>query len=199
MIGSRILAEALHRGHTVTACVRDVSKLAPAPGLTAMSVDIFDPEAIAAAIPGHDIVISAFGPGPENPRPVVDAAVSLTTVLTRFPEVRLIVVGGSGTLEVAPGVRFVDTPEFVDDWKPIAFAHANAWDVIRNSAANWTYASPSGYIHPGTRTGVFRIGTNQLLRTADGNSEITTEDFAVAILDEVAEPKYVRARFTAGY
>ncbi len=165
MIGSRILAEALHRGHSVTAAVRDISKLTPAVNLTAITANVLDPAAVAAAVPGHDVVISAFGPGPENPRPVVDAAQALTTALAQFPEVRLIAVGGAGTLEVAPGVRFVDAPGFVEEWKPIALAHADAWDIIRNSSANWTYAAPSGYIHPGERTGVFRLGTNELLRT----------------------------------
>jgi putative NADH-flavin reductase len=112
---------------------------------------------------------------------------------------RLIVVGGAGSLEVSPGVQLVDTPDFPPAYKKLALAHRDALEIIRKAPFDWTYVSPSAEIDEGSRTGHFRTGANQLLVDSSGRSRISMEDFAVAILDEVEKPKFSRARFTVGY
>jgi putative NADH-flavin reductase len=112
---------------------------------------------------------------------------------------RLVVVGGAGALELAPGVQLVDTPTFPAHWKGLALAHRDALPLYQNSDLDWTYVSPSAIIEPGQRTGHYRIGTNQLLTDAKGNSHISAEDFSVALLDELEHPRFVRQRFTVGY
>ncbi len=112
---------------------------------------------------------------------------------------RLIVVGGAGSLEVSPGVQLVDTPDFPPAYKKLALAHRDALEIIRKAPFDWTYVCPSAEIDEGTRTGKYRTGTNQLLIDPGGQSRISMEDFAVAILDEVEKPKFSRARFTVGY
>ncbi|MNT74816.1 hypothetical protein D3C72_2136640 [compost metagenome] len=112
---------------------------------------------------------------------------------------RLIIVGGAGSLEVAPGVALMDTPAFPEEWLPIARAHAEAYEIFRASDIDWTYLSPAAVIEPGERTGNFRIGTNQLVTDELDNSRISVEDYAVALLDEVDEGHFVRGRFTVAY
>src|SRR6185436_3409510 len=108
----------------------------------------------------------------------------------------LIVVGGAGSLWAKPGVRLVDTPEFPAAWKPVALAAADALALFRASTGvEWTYVSPAALIQPGTRTCKYRVGGDDLLVDDKGNSAISAEDFAVAIVDEIEKPKHPRARF----
>ncbi len=201
VLGQRILQEALERGHEVTAIVRDPARLTVKhPHLHVIAGNILDPERVAAAVTGHDVVISAFGPGIEGPvQTLVDAAHSLIAGLHRAGVKRLLIVGGAGSLEVAPGVQIVDTPQFPAEWKPVALAHRDALQVYRGADLDWTYLSPAAWIAPGERTGHFRIGTNQLLTDERGESRISAEDFAMALLDEVEQPRFVRQRFTVAY
>jgi putative NADH-flavin reductase len=201
-IGQRILAEALRRGHTVTAIARDPSKLTVHDAnVTAVAGDMLDAENVAALVAGHDAVISAFGPSHEAPHTVIDAARSLIGGLSKAGVKRLIVVGGAGSLEVAPGVQIVDTPDFPEAWKPVALAARDALTVYRTEGdgIDWTYFSPAALIQPGERTGVFRLGGDNLVVDAEGNSRISAEDYAIALLDEIEHPQYIRQRFTAAY
>jgi hypothetical protein len=109
---------------------------------------------------------------------------------------RLIVVGGAGSLEVAPGIQLVDTADFPATWRDLALAHRDALNVYHDSDVNWTYLSPAAFIEPGVRTGGYQLGTDKLLFGSDGKSYISDEDFAVAMLDEVESPKFERQRFT---
>jgi putative NADH-flavin reductase len=129
---------------------------------------------------------------------IVKAAESLVKGLTGTTT-RLIAVNGAGGLEVAPGVRLVDAPDFPAAWKGLALAHIDAMEVFRRSPINWTCASPAAFVEPGTRTGKFRLGTDQLVADAKGESRISCEDFAVALVDELENKKFIRARFTAAY
>src|SRR5271154_5978831 len=203
MIGQRILAEALSRGHSVTAVVRETSRTGEhRANLSYRTGDIFDPGTIAAAAVDHDVVVSAYSPGTGDPNLIVKATHSLIEALTRVEPIRLIAVSGAGSLEVKPGLQLVDTPDFPPMWKPVALAHREAIDVYRKAGFaefDWTAVSPSAIIEPGTRTGKYRTATDQLIVDAKGNSRISAEDFAVAIVDEIENPKFDGKRFTVGY
>jgi uncharacterized protein len=203
MIGQRILAEALSRGHQVTAVTRETSRTGEhRQNLDYRVGDIFKPETIAAAAVDHDVVVSAYGPGAGDASLVVKAAHSLIEALTRVEPIRLIVVSGAGSLELKPGLQLVDTPDFPAAWKPVALAHREALDVFRKAGFaefDWTAASPSAVIEPGTRTGKYRTALDQLIVDAQGNSRISAEDFAVAVVDEIEKPKFDGKRFTVGY
>lgn len=201
-IGQRVLAEALKRGHTVTSVTRDPSRVPARSNVTAVKGNILDPESLASVAAGHDAVISAFGPsGGQDASAVVDAARAQIAGLKRAGVKRLLVVGGAGSLEVAPGVQVVDTPEFPAAWKGIAIAHRDALEVYRKEGGEleWTCFSPPALIEPGERTGKFRVGGDQLLVDTAGQSRISAEDYAIALLDEVETPKHMRKRFTAAY
>jgi putative NADH-flavin reductase len=203
-LGSRILNELLARGHNVTAVVRDPSKLEPHENVTETAGDIFDAAGVAEAAIGAQVVVSAYGPPPDKPELLLDAVRALIAgVEVSAGDVsgakRLIVVGGAGSLDVAPGVRLVDTPDFPPEWKAIAIAHADALDLLRPSKLDWTYVSPAAYIHPGERTGKYRVGKDRLLVNEKGQSEISAEDFAIAIADEVENPRHLLERFTAAW
>lgn len=200
-LGSRIVKEALERGHQVTAVVRDATRFQDShERLTAAIGDVTDAASVAAVVTGHDAVISAVGPT-RNSRPelVVDAARALIDGLTRAGIRRVVVGGGAGSLEVSPGVQLVDTPDFPKEWLDIALAHRDALDVIRAADLDWTYISPAAFLQPGERTGKYRIGTDQLLTDEKGESRISMEDLAIAFLDEVEKPRFVHRRMTAAY
>jgi putative NADH-flavin reductase len=198
-LGSRILNELVSRGHQLTAVVRDPSKIEAHENVTVTAGDIFDPDSVAEAARGADVVISAYGPGTENVGVLLNATRSLIAGVEAAGVRRLIMVGGAGSLEVAPGVQLIDTPDFPAEWKAIAQAHREALGVIRTSNLDWTSVSPAAYIHPGERTGRFRLGSDQLIVDEKGASEISAEDFAIAIADEVEGPKHIRQRFTAAW
>ncbi len=205
MIGQRILNEALSRGHHVTAIVRDASRISERrPNLGVRVGNVFDRESVAAAVAGNDVVVSAYGPGQGDPEQLVTAAHALIAGVAEASKktshpLRLIVVGGAGSLEVAPGLQLVDTPEFPAAWKGAALAARNALAVFRKAPVDWTYVSPAAFIQPGTRTGHYRTGTEKLVTDAKGESRISAEDYAVAIVDEIEKPQFVRQRFTAAY
>ena len=203
MIGSRIMNEALSRGHHVTSLMRDTARTGEMkPHLEYVTGDIFNPESVADAAVDHDVVVSAFGPRAADAQLVVKAAHALVEALTRVEPIRLIDVNGAGSLEVAPGAQLVDTPNFPQEYKAVALAHRDALDVFRKAGFagfDWTAVSPSAVIAPGTRTGHYRTGTEQLLKDAKGESRISAEDFAVAVVDEIEKPKFKQQRFTVGY
>jgi uncharacterized protein len=210
MIGQRILNEALSRGHRVTAVMRDPAKLADArPNLAAVKGDVLKPYMIAAAAESNDVVVSAYGPPRDgDPRLLIDAARSMIEGVGKASRktgkaIRLIVVGGAASLEVAPGTLLLDSPKFPPAWKPIASAARDALAVYRAEApaanVDWTYFSPAAFIQPGERTGKFRLGTDQLVADSKGESRISAEDYAVALVDEIEKPQFLRKRFTAAY
>lgn len=191
-IGGRILEEALTRGHTVTGIVRNPEKLSPRAGLTIAKGDLADPTQLASLVRGADVLVVSI-------RWTDNAAQVLETA--RLANVkRLLTVVGAGSLEASPGVRVLDTPEFPAAWRPGAEGAARALQTLRNETAiDWVAFSPSWTIAPGERTGKFRIGGDQLLRDATGESRISREDFAVAIVEEIETAKHHRQRITVGY
>ncbi len=200
MIGSRILRELSSRGHQVTAVARDTGKIPALPGVTTKAGNIFDTEDVAGTVKGADAVICAYSPGYEAVGDKLhDAFASIVRALDTAGVKRLIAVGGAGSLEVAPGLQLVDSPDFPAAWKEIALKHREALQVIKNSDLDWTSLSPSAMIEPGERTGKFRLSNDSLLTDSSGQSRISAEDFAIALVDELEHPKHVRKRFTAGY
>jgi uncharacterized protein len=199
MIGSRILQELLHRGHQVTAVVRSPEKVAASPGVRVLKGDVTEPGSVAQTAKGAEAAISAYAP-PKGDEPVFSAAIhALVDGLNQAGVRRLIVVGGAGSLEVAPGVQLVDAPEFPEDYRAIAMAHRDALPILKESALEWTAFSPAGLIQPGERTGKFRLGTTSLLTDGKGESRISAEDYAVALVDELENPGHIRRQFTAAY
>ncbi|MBW9334676.1 NAD(P)-dependent oxidoreductase [Herbaspirillum sp. RU 5E] len=192
-VGTRIVDEALRRGHNLIAIARDAGKIAQRTGVTAVSADVKDTAALAAAIKGADVVISsgrftAFG------------AADLLPAVKAAGVKRLAVVGGAGSLEIAPGKALIDTPEFPAEYMPEASGGRDFLHALREeSELEWTFLSPSAMFIAGERTGQFRLSQDALLVGADGKSWISYEDYAVALLDELEQPKHVRARFTVGY
>ena len=200
-IGSNILKEALARGHEVTAVLRSLDKLAPAPNLTQVRGDLFDGHSVEDAARGKDAILSAFGPGVGggDPQTLVKAARALLDGAHKAGVKRLIVINGAGSLEVAPGVQLIDTAQFPEDWKPLGRAHADALAIYRTSVLDWTALSPAAMVQPGGRTGQYRTGTEQLVVDAQGNSTISPEDLAVAMLDELENPQNLSRRMTVAY
>jgi len=193
MVGSRILAELSSRGHTVTALARKPDGIAALPGVTTKAVDAFDRVALAEAYRGHDVAISSVHYLASDADTLIGAAKE-----SGVP--RYLVVGGAGSLEVAPGVKLFDTPQFPAIYLNEAKAGGAFLDKLKTEPKlNWTFLSPSALIQPGERTGRFRLGTEQLLVDAAGNSSISAEDYAIALVDELETPKNVRQRFTVGY
>ena len=201
MIGQRILAEAVQRGHAVTAVARDPGKVTPkAPNLRVVQGDLTDAASVQAIAAGNDVVISAFAAPHGQESQVLDVTrILIQAAAALKPQPRVIAVGGAGGLEVAPGVRVIDTPSFPAAWKAIAQTHINAYEIYRTSAINWTFFSPAGDIQPGQRTGKYRTGRDQLIVDAAGHSRISAEDYAVALIDEIEKPQFERSRMTVGY
>jgi putative NADH-flavin reductase len=201
-IGSRIVNEALNRGHDVTAIVRhpedyNIHKA----HLKVAKGDIVKSQDVESGAFDHDVVVSAYNNTKgAPPSTIAEVAQSLIEGLKQAHVKRLIIVGGAGSLEVAPGVQLVDTPDFPEAYKPASLAHREALKIFKQEKElEWTYVSPPAEIGPGERTGKFRIGGDQLIIDEQGKSFISMEDFAVAILDEIENPKHIRQRFTVGY
>jgi uncharacterized protein len=198
MIGSRVLKELLHRGHTVTAVVRNPERVSVL-GAYIVLGDILDPVTVAETAKGRDAAISAYAPPRDDSAALWAATHSLLAGLAAAGVRRLIVVGGAGSLEAAPGVQLVNTPAFPAEWKPIALAHRDALALLKSSNLDWSYFSPAGLIRPGERTGKFRLGATQLVTDANGESRISAEDYAIALVDELENPRHIREQFTIGY
>ncbi|MGW4853711.1 NAD(P)-dependent oxidoreductase [Streptomyces sp. NPDC004288] len=203
-IGSRVRREALDRGHQVTAVVRDPRKITEEhPALTVVTGDVLDAASVAAVAEGHDVVVSAVGGG-DGPghqatiKPAAEALVEgLRSLGTDAP--RLIAVGGAGSLRTPDGAQVWDAdglPEFV---LQIMHAHGDALDFYRTVGdVRWTCLSPAAQIEPGERSGRYRTAVDDLIVGADGQSRISAEDYAVALVDEIEDPRHVGERFTVG-
>lgn len=192
-VGQRLVAEALRRGHQVSAMARNAPALAAAPGLAALAVDAHDTAALAAALAGHDAVVSSIAFRMIEPGELIAA-------VRRSGVARYLVVGGAGSLQVAPGQLLIDTPQFPAAYKEEAGKGKLFLDALRQTDdLDWTMLSPSALFVPGERTGRFRLGGDTLLVGDDGKSTVSYEDFAIAMLDEIERPAHLRRRFTVGY
>ena len=208
--GSRIVAELLRRGHEGVAVVRHLSKAAEElpqnPRLTLVQGNLSSTDKIAETIGSAQAVVSAYGPPADKTEELIDVTKREIAAVQQVSQQaspghapRLVVVGGAGSLEVAPGVTLVGAPDFPAAWKPIALAHEKALELLQQSSIDWTYLSPSAFFEPGPRTGKFRLGQDELLTAPDGKSSISMEDYAIALVDELEQPQHRRQRFTVGY
>ena len=193
-VARRIIAEALGRGHTVTAISRDPSMLEPRPGLEPKVGDALRPDTLACLLAGHDIVVSSIKFRMSDPDLLIEA-------VRKSGVKRYHVVGGGGSLYVEPGMLMIDAPGFPEIAREEATLGKIFLDKLRTASdLEWTMLCPSATeFAPGERTGSFRLGGDTLLVDANGRSHISYEDFAVAFVDEIEDPKHVRKRFTVGY
>jgi uncharacterized protein len=195
--GSRILNELKARGHEVTAVVRNPEKL-PA-GVKSRRDDLSTVDRIAEIIKGTDLVVSAYAPPQNDTDQLVGVTTRLIEAIRKTGTPRLIMVGGAGSLEVAPGVTLLASGHLPEAWVPIATSHAKALKLLQSSDINWTYFSPAAFFEPGARTGKFRLGDKNLIADEKGESRISMEDYAIALVDEVEKPTHLCAQVTIGY
>jgi hypothetical protein len=195
--GSRILRELVARGHSVTAVARNAAKL-PAEVETKQD-DLSEVDAIAAIIAGADAVVSAYAPPPDDTDQLIGVTERQIAAVRKAGNMRLIVVGGAGSLQVAPGVSLLASGHLPPAWVPIAASHGKVLKLLQASDINWTYFSPAAFFEPGARTGHGRLGSNELISSEQGESRISMEDYAIALADELDRPAHERARFTIGY
>jgi uncharacterized protein len=221
MVGQRITREALNRGHKVTAIIRNPARFTfTHPHLMVKEGNILDANDVAQKVSGCDAVVNAtrqfsartegsdetnaesaltFVAVPHPRQTFVDVAHALIEGLTRAGVGRLIVVGGAGSLEAASGLLLLDTPAFPAAHRPVALSLSEALAVYRSADLDWTFFSPAPGLAPGERTGHYRLGTDQLVVDEQGRSRISAEDYAVALVDELETPRFLRLRFTAAY
>lgn len=191
--GSEITKELSRRGHTVTAIARNPEKIAALPNVTPTKGDVLDQAGLAKLWTGHDVAVSSVHFLASDASKLIGAAKDSRVG-------RYLVVGGAGSLEVAPGVKLVTTPNFPAQYKAEAEAGSAFLDLLRQEKdLNWTFISPSALFEEGERTGKFRLGTDQLLADANGKSWITFADYAIALADEIEKPAHLKQRFTVGY
>jgi putative NADH-flavin reductase len=203
-IGSRILQEALSRGHQITGIARNPSTSSQSnKNLSWVKADALNTDELAEVLKGNDAVISAFGidwTKPETFHLFSDVAQSVISATKKAGVKRLLNVGGAGSLEVAPGIQLVDTPQFPAEWKLGALAQRDSLNVFRKeNDLDWTFFSPAIIIEPGAATRKFRIGKDNPVFDAEGNCRITYDDFAIALIDELEHPQFIKKRFTIGY
>ncbi|WP_328296984.1 NAD(P)H-binding protein [Streptomyces sp. NBC_00435] len=209
-IGSRVLHEALGRGHQVTAVVRDPAHFseseASVADIAVVRGNVLDPASVTEAAAGQDVVVSAFGPGSGDPGALVGAAKSLIGGVQAIgadgPRPRVITVGGAGSLRTPGGPMVWDEAGIPEPVLAVMHAHGDALDFLRTvpvDEVHWTNLSPAARIEPGTRTGTYRLGLDDLIVDDDGRSLISTEDYAVALVDEIERDAHAGRRFTIGY
>lgn len=204
-VGSAILDELLSRGHKVTAVVRDAKKLSSRDNLTAVQEDVTNVDALTNIIKGKDAVISAYNPGWTNPNITTDTIINYPKIVNAVKAAgveRLLIVGGAGSLFVAPGLRALETgalpAEIMNGVVSLAYFYINM--LSNEKVLDWVFFSPAGMFDTeGKRTGKFRLGKDELVVDAEGNSHISVQDYAVAMVDELEKPAHHRERFTIGY
>jgi putative NADH-flavin reductase len=192
-IGVKIVIELLTREHDVSGITRHPEELQPNVKFTARRGDVNNEAGLAELLAGHDAVISSVKFETTDPNILIRA-------VEKAGVKRLLVVGGAGSLDVAPGVQLVDTPDFPKASKGEALAGREFLNILRGQRElDWTFLSPSAVLAPGKRTGKFRLGTDRLLVDEKGESKISVEDYAAAMVNELESPRHSRRRFTVGY
>ena len=197
--GKEIVKELVRRSHKVTGVARKIDSIQGQAGVSAKVDDLSDVDKIAAIIKGADAVVSAYAPPPDNTEALIDVTKREIEAVKKAGGPRLLVVGGAGLLEVAPGVTLIKSGHLPAEYLPIATSHEKALAVLRGSDIKWTYLSPAAFFVPGERTGKFRLGTKELISDAKGESKISFADYAIALVDEIEKPAHERASFSVGY
>lgn len=206
-VGTALLNEALQRGHQVTAIVRHPEKItAKSPNLTIKKGDAFNKDEIKDLVKGHDVVLSSYNPGWTNPNiysEFLKASETLQQATKESGVPRFFVIGGAGSLEIAPGVQLIDTPQFPAEYKEGASAARDYLNILKKEdQLDWTFYSPAIEMHQGIttgRTGKYRLGTDQPVFNAENRSIHSAEDLSIAVIDELENKKFIKKRFTAAY
>lgn len=207
-VGSKILSEALRRGHQVTAFIRRPQRIAPHRNLTVAQGDVLRRDELARVLAGHDVVISAYNPARGVPGPqVFDWHVrghrAILSAVKRSGVKRFLAVGGAASLKTPAGIELLDSPEFPAAFEPFRPGIRGTRELYyllkREPGLDWAFLSPSVMIVPGQRTRKFRLGKESVLYDEQGKSHISLEDYAVAMINEAEHPKHHRERFTVGY
>lgn len=191
-VGTRLVNELTRRGHKVSAIARHPETITASDAVKPIRGDIEQPQQLATILAGHDVIISTT-------RFLNTDFEHLVSAVRQSGVRRYLVVGGAGTLYVAPGKQLLDQPDFPDVAKPEAQAGRVFFEQLQKvDDLDWTFISPSAVFAPGERTGQFRVGKDELLTTEQG-SHISYEDFAIALVDELEQPTHIKQRFTVGY
>lgn len=204
-IGSQLVKELLSRGYQVTAIVRSADKIKnDDKNLKVVSADVFDTDKLAEVLKNNDAVISAYNPGWTNPNIYDDTIKGFQSIIEAVKKAgikRLQAVGGAGSLLVAPGKTVVDSGAIPDEILPgvKALALVLKDQFLPEKELDWVFFSPAGTIEPGERTGKYRLGLDNLITDDQGNSKISVQDYAKAMVDELENPKHHQQRFTIGY
>jgi hypothetical protein len=199
MIGSRILSEAAARGHHVTAAARHPEKIAKGANITPVKLDATDKAALTALAKDADAIVMATSPRStgnpiEEAKALGDAAIAASKATGK----RLLIVGGAASLNTPEGKPVMDTlPAAYRTGEPLGMR--NVLDTLKKSDITWTFFSPAVQIRPGTKTGKYRLGTSTVIADASGKSQISAEDFADAVVNELENPKYLKSQMTIGY
>ena len=204
-VGTAILNELLNRGHKVTAIVRDPAKVtASNPNLKVVQADVTDTDVMIEASKGKDAVISAYNPGWKNPNIYEETLKNYPLIVDSVKKAgveRLLIVGGAGTLFYAPGKMVMDADDvpakLLPGIKSLGEFYLNT--LRKENDIDWIFLSPAANMTPGERTGKFRIGKDDLVVGVNGDSNISVEDYAVAMVDELEQKHHHKERFTIGY
>lgn len=203
-IGQRILKEALNKGCEVTAAQRNPNAITlQHPNLSVIKADLLNPAALPDLLKGHDVVVSSISPFKGlTPEEFKKANENLIAALEHQPGTRVIIVGGAGSTEISPGLRLMDSPamaQLPQEWIPTILVHAEVLDLYKNSGLDWSYFSPAKFIDAGERTGKYRLGSTNMIFDALGESKISYEDYALALIDELEKNQQIRKQFSIGY
>ncbi|MFD0765282.1 NAD(P)-dependent oxidoreductase [Mucilaginibacter lutimaris] len=201
-VGPELVKEGVSRGYEITAIARNTDKVEKAAGVTAVAADVYDEDVLASALSGHDAVINSFNAGWTNPNLYNDflrGSKNIQEAVKKAGVKRFITIGGAGSLFI-DGKQLVDSPQFPKEYYPGASAARDYLNELRKEdELDWTFLSPAINLHPGERTGNFRLGTESPVFDSEGKSDISTADLAVAIFDELENNQHIKARFTVGY
>ncbi len=205
-VGTAVLNELIERGHTITAIVRNPEKVKENALVTSIKVNVRDEDDLANAVKGHNAVINSFSPGISSTNiydDYLNGNIAIQNGVKKSGVKRLLVIGGAGSLFIAPGLQLVDSPEFPADWKAGASSARDYLNIIKNeNELDWTFLSPSIEMYNGNggvRLGTYRTGLDTPVYDESGKSFISVEDLAIAIVDELENPQFIRKRFTVGY
>ena len=207
-VGMPVIVEALARGHEVTVLLRDPAKLEARERLKALRTDIRDTSALTQALRGQSVVINAWNPGrgviaPDTFEQFVAGYRSIIAAARQAGVERFLAVGGAASLKVKSGLEFMDSDQFPKEFEPfrssVRGTREQYYLLKSESELDWVFLAPSVMLMPGARTGRYRTGTDHVLYDENGVSQISLEDYAVAMIDELEQPKHHRERFTVGY
>ncbi len=207
-VGSKILAEAVQRGHQVTAIVRNPEKIEAQKNVTTKKADVLQVDELARILAGHDAVVSAFNPargvaGPQVFDMHVAGHKAIIAAAKKSGVKRFLGVGGAASLKTPAGVELIDSPDFpaaYEAYKPGIRGTRELYYLLKKEPdLDWVFVAPSVTIAPGERTGKFRVGKDDILYDANGVSKISLEDYSVALVDELERPQHHRERITIGY